>query len=296
MITLHALFRIISELPLQCRRLKLRRRETKSTPQSRCTIGLTNPRAHRLEKLAIKLAKDGPIKILPTPRLIQLLFNGAYIVRTTTAHHVWEVPYYPQLYFHKSALTGSQAKGFTAKQLDAIKDDNGKNIAHKYSLSVGQRSTDQCFVFADDLSGPAESLRSLVKVDFGSMDQWLEEATPIFVHPKDPFKRVDILHSTRPIKVSIDGIVIAEANSSMHLYETGLPVRFYMALTDVRPDVLKPTSVRTRCPYKGEAEYYSVDLGNGKVLENVVWYYNRPTLESAKIEGEIAFSYHNKPC
>lgn len=217
--------------------------------------------------------------------MIQLLFNGAYIVRTTTAHHVWEVPYYPQLYFHKSALTSSNAKGFTSKQLEAIKDDSGKTVAHQYSLSVGERSTKECLVFADDLSGPAESLNGLVKVDFGAMDQWLEEATPIFVHPKDPFRRVDILHSTRPVKVSIDGTVVAEATSSMHLYETGLPVRFYLPLTAVRPDILRPSSMRTRCPYKGEAEYYSVDLGDGKVVENVVWYYNHPTLESAKIEG-----------
>jgi len=244
----------------------------------------SNPHPSSLEKLAIKLAKEGPVKILPTPRLIQLLFNGTYIVRTTTAHHVWEVPYYPQLYFHKSALASSSA---TAKQLDAIKDDSGKTVAHQYSLSVGQRSTKECLVFADDLSGPAESLRSLVKVDFGAMDQWLEEATPIFVHPKDPFRRVDILQSTRPVKISIDGVVVADAKSSMHLYETGLPVRFYLALTDVRPEVLKSSNLRTRCPYKGEAEYYDVDLGDGKVVENVVWYYNRPTLESAKIEGEL---------
>lgn len=80
--------------------------------------------------------------------------------------------------------------------------------------------------------------------------------------------------------------MVAETTSSMHLYETGLPCRFYFPLTDVRPDVLKPSETRTQCPYKGEAEYYSVDLGEGKVAEDVVWYYTRPTLECAKIEGE----------
>ena len=64
----------------------------------------------------------------------------------------------------------------------------------------------------------------MVKVDFGTMDQWFEEETPIYVHPKDPFKRVDILQSVREIRVSVDGHVLAQTLSSMHLYETGLPV------------------------------------------------------------------------
>jgi uncharacterized protein (DUF427 family) len=239
----------------------------------------------RLEKLAVKLATDGPHKILSTPRLVQLLFNGSYIVRTTEAVFVWEVPYYPQLYFPKSALNSSNAEDFDAKQGEEIKDSNGKVVAHKHILTVGNKSTNQCFVFADKLSSNGELLSGLVKVDFNAIDQWFEESTPIFVHPKDPFKRIDILQSTRPIKISIHETVVAETASSMHLYETGLPCRYYIPLTDVRPGVLKPSKTRTQCPYKGEAEYYSVDLGNGKVVEDVVWFYNRPTLECGKIES-----------
>lgn len=58
-----------------------------------------------------------------------------------------------------------------------------------------------------------------------------------------------------------------------------------MPLTAIDASVLRPSTTKTKCPYKGEASYYSVDLGGGKVYEDVVWYYNAPLMESAKIEG-----------
>lgn len=118
------------------------------------------------------------------------------------------------------------------------------------------------------------------------MDRWFEEATPIYVHPKDPFKRVDVLPSTRHIQVFINDVKVADSTSSMHLYETSLPCRFYVPLTDVDVSTLRPSKTKTQCPYKGEAEYYSVETGEGEVAKDVVWYYERPTLECAKIEGE----------
>jgi uncharacterized protein (DUF427 family) len=116
------------------------------------------------------------------------------------------------------------------------------------------------------------------------MDQWFEEDTPIYVHPKDPFKRIDVLSSSRPVRVSIDGEVVAESNHSMHLYETGLPCRYYLPRKAIRQDVLTPSKTITHCPYKGAAEYFSVEA-KGKVHEDVIWFYNQPLIECAKIEG-----------
>ena len=124
----------------------------------------------------------------------------------------------------------------------------------------------------------------MVKIDFGTMDQWFEEETPIYVHPKDPFKRVDILQSVRDIRVSVDGHQLAHTQSSMHLYETGLPVRYYIPLTSVDASVLKPSETRTKCPYKGEAQYWSVEVG-GKLHEDLFWYYVNPTIESSRVQG-----------
>jgi uncharacterized protein (DUF427 family) len=254
---------------------------TKPETQSKLTQVIS------LKKIASKLGTDGPVKTLPTPRKVQILFGGIYIIRTINAHYVWEHPFYPQLYIPKSELLEASKHGrFEISKGDEITADNGSAIATQYTIKAGPKSTDQVVAFSDDLSGKAEELKGLVKIDFASMDQWFEEDTPIHVHPKDPFKRVDILASTRDIKVSVDGQQIAHTDTAMHLYETGLPARFYIPLTSIDPTVLRPSTTRTKCPYKGEAEYYSVEV-NGKLHEDLFWYYTRPTIESAKIEGLV---------
>ena len=121
----------------------------------------------------------------------------------------------------------------------------------------------------------------------------LEEDTPIYVHPKDPFKRIDCLHSQRPIQISLAGHLIASSPTSTHLYETGLPCRYYLPLTSIHdPSLLRRSPTRTQCPYKGEAEYYSVEI-DGRTHEDVVWFYTRPTLECGSIAGLVCF-YNEK--
>ena len=243
-----------------------------------------------LEDLALKLAREGPVKTLPTPRLIRLLFNGIYIAETTEALLVWEHPYYPQYYLPAHAFLGVGAKGAKSEQRAPIKNPEGITIAHHYTLSVGNRSTTDSITFTHNLSGPAAPLKGLAKFNFDAVDCWFEEDAPIYVHPKDPFKRIDILPSSRRVQVFVQGRQVADATSSMHLYETGLPVRYYLPMTLVDVSVLRRSETKTQCPYKGEAEYYSIlaegDDGGDLALKDVVWYYNRPTLESAKIEGE----------
>lgn len=127
-----------------------------------------------------------------------------------------------------------------------------------------------------------------------SLDQWYEEDTPVFVHPRDPFKRIDILHSTRPIKIFLSGTLIADTTTSCHLYETNLPCRFYIPSTSVVDwSLLKPSTTRTQCPYKGEAEYYSIVLPDGKEHKDLVWYYQQPLLECVPVMNMLCF-YNEK--
>ncbi|TKA72298.1 hypothetical protein B0A55_07161 [Friedmanniomyces simplex] len=256
-----------------------------------------------LKKLAIKLGTDGPHKVLPTPRMIKLLYNGAYILQTTSARYVWEHPYYPQFYIPRDELeTNARSSGLTITEGETYRspehdDDGGSSgkavLAQQLILTLGHKSTDRVLAFSSTLTGgPAAALAGLVKVEFESMDQWFEEDTPVFVHPKDPFKRIDILASKRPIRVFIDGEVVAETGMSSHLYETGLSCRYYMPFTALNPAVLRASKTRTRCPYKGEAEYYSVEVKE-KVHEDVVWFYRTPTLESGAIVGLVCF-YNEK--
>ncbi|KAL1302030.1 hypothetical protein AAFC00_002479 [Neodothiora populina] len=257
-----------------------------------------------LKELAVRLAREGPVRTLPTPRRVRLLYKGACLadtLGTSGALFVWEHDYYPQLYLPSKAFFEPQGFETQFKLGDAIKDAKGRKIAIMWEILVrpagsGSRDYDairnSIIHFVDDLEGPGEALRDMVKVNFDAVDQWLEEDTPIFVHPKDPFKRIDILTSTRPIKVSISGRIVAETSTSMHLYETGLPVRFYMPLTAIDVSVLRPSKTRTQCPYKGEAEYYNVVI-SGVEYKDVVWFYNRPTIECSAVAGMCCF-YNEK--
>lgn len=235
----------------------------------------------------MKLGTEGPVKTLPTPRKVQLLFGGVYILRTTKAVYVWEHPFYPQFYVPLSELVAASESGsFELEEVEKFRAEDGKHVATQYVIRVPKTiATNQIVAFSDELHGNAEQLKGLVKIEFG-VCQWFEEDTPIHVHPKDPFKRVDVLQSTRDIKVSVDGQMIAHTTTSMHLYETGLPCRFYIPLTSIDPTVLRPSDMRTKCPYKGEAEYYNVEV-NGKLHENLFWYYTRPNVEVSKVEGLV---------
>lgn len=119
-------------------------------------------------------------------------------------------------------------------------------------------------------------------------DQWLEEDTVVHVHPKDPFKRVDILPSSRPVEIKVADVTVARAPNAVHLYETGLPTRYYLSPGAVDQSLLRRSELVTRCPYKGDAEYYHVVV-NGKQHNNLVWYYRHPTHESAGIAGLLCF-------
>jgi uncharacterized protein (DUF427 family) len=124
------------------------------------------------------------------------------------------------------------------------------------------------------------------------LDTWLEEDTPIYVHPKDPFKRIDILSSSRPIEVKVAGHTVASSAGATHLLETSLPTRYYLPLSSINQSYLRPSDLITKCPYKGDAEYYDVVI-NGEVYKNLVWYYRLPTHESATIAGLLCF-YNEK--
>ncbi|RDA88637.1 hypothetical protein CP532_5837 [Ophiocordyceps camponoti-leonardi (nom. inval.)] len=239
-----------------------------------------------LYELASFLAANGPHRVLPASRRLRVIFNRVVIVDTTSAVFVWEHDRYPQYYVPATALVGC-----VVREKRSLEDGKAAVV----ELSVGSAgggdkvTTDRVLRFADDPGlGP---LANLARLEFGAMDQWLEEDVPIYVHPKDPYKRIDVLPSSRTIEVKIGNETVAKASSSVHLLETGLPARYYISPGAVDPALLRKSSLTTKCPYKGEAEYWHVVLAGGKeeVVENVVWQYRIPTHESSGIAGLLCF-------
>ncbi|MFF7202559.1 DUF427 domain-containing protein [Streptomyces sp. NPDC008141] len=139
---------------------------------------------------------------------------------------------------------------------------------------------------------PGEELAGHISFEwFGHdvLDHWYEEDEEIFVHPRDPHKRVDALPSTRHVRVEIEGTTVADTHTPVLLFETHLPVRYYFPRDDVRLDLLTPTDAHTRCPYKGVAtEYWSWE-GDGAVLPDIAWSYPDPLRQVEIIKDRVAF-------
>jgi uncharacterized protein (DUF427 family) len=131
-------------------------------------------------------------------------------------------------------------------------------------------------------------LPGFLVVRWSAIDMWLEEDEPIFVHPRDPYHRVDVLDSSRHVRLQVGDVVVAESHRPRIVFETGLPPRFYLPPTDIRLDLLKRTPTTTQCPYKGTANYWSVTAG-GVTVEDAVWTYEVARPEVAKIAGMMCF-------
>jgi uncharacterized protein (DUF427 family) len=160
------------------------------------------------------------------------------------------------------------------------------------SLVAGERRADKAVVSYPEPIPEGPDLSDYVTFVWDAVDAWYEEDEQIFRHARDPYKRVDVLHSSRHIVVRVADTVVADSRRPMLLFETGLPIRYYIPKLDVRLDLLTPTATRSRCPYKGEACYWSIDV-NGQHFEDLVWSYPAPIPEIPKIENLLAF-YNEK--
>jgi uncharacterized protein (DUF427 family) len=133
---------------------------------------------------------------------------------------------------------------------------------------------------------PADpDLAEHVLLEHDAFDEWYEEEEPIVGHPRDPFHRIDIRQSSRHVRVELDGTLLAESREPTLLFETQLPVRFYLPRSALVLEPL-PSAKRTVCAYKGEASHWSFDLPDGTDL---AWSYEQPLVDSARVKGLIAF-------
>ena len=130
-------------------------------------------------------------------------------------------------------------------------------------------------------------LAGYVTIPWDAIDHWYEEDEEVFVHPRDPFVRVDALPSTRHVRVERDGSVLAESDAPILVFETGLPTRYYLPQADVEAALLRDSDLQTGCPYKGFASYRDVAVGERR-YPNLFWYYKEPFRESAAVKGYLA--------
>jgi uncharacterized protein (DUF427 family) len=223
----------------------------------------------------------GQVRTEPSAKRVRAYLGGEVVADTIHPVLVWEVPYYPAYYFPVADV-----------RTDLLEPDGA--VAHSPSRGDGQTYT----VTAGDkqehaaalryTDSPIPELRDLIRLEWGAMDAWFEEDEEVFTHPRDPYTRIDILPSSRHVRIEIDGVTVAESSNAALLFETGLPVRYYLPKTHVRLDLLTHTDSETHCPYKGQAEYWSVRTGD-TVHEDIAWSYPTPLPESLGVAGHMAF-------
>jgi uncharacterized protein (DUF427 family) len=229
---------------------------------------------------------DTVVRTEPSQKRVRAWFDGELVVDTSQPLLVWEIPYYPAYYLplddiRQDLLTADdQRRG----------RDRGWGEAELFDLRHGARvAADAAARYADS---PVEALRHRLRFDWKAMDRWMEEDEEVIVHPRSPFTRVDVLPSSRHIRVVVNGETVADSHRAMALFETGRPVRWYLPQADIRMDLLEPTNTRTGCPYKGWASYWSVGAG-GDRYEDLAWSYLRPLPESARIAEMVCIWDHH---
>ena len=225
-------------------------------------------------------AGDG-ILFEPTQRRVRVMFGGVTIADSRKVILMLENRRLAVYYFPASDVRLDLFEPTTFKSKHA-----GKGEASFYSVRVGDRIAEKAAWRY--LQPERADLTDYVAFYWDKMDAWFEEDDEVFVHPRDPYHRVDVLNSSRHVKVVVGGEVVAETNRPRLLYETGLPTRYYIPKLDVRLDLLTPTKTSTRCPYKGEASYWTVSV-KGKEFKDIVWGYPAPIPESPRIENLLCF-------
>jgi uncharacterized protein (DUF427 family) len=221
------------------------------------------------------------VRLEPASKRVRIVLGGEVIADTTNALYCWEIPWYPQYFVPLADIADGVLEPTTT-----ITRSPSRGPAHHYTVRGGDRQAiDAAWRHPDS---PIEELRDRVRFDWAAMDAWFEEDEEVFVHPRNPYTRVDILRSSRHVRVQVAGVVIAESTHPTFLFETNLPRRTYFPKLDVRMDLLDPTNTISMCPYKGTARYWSV-RANDDVHVALAWSYDSPFRESAPIAGLVAF-------
>jgi uncharacterized protein (DUF427 family) len=162
-----------------------------------------------------------------------------------------------------------------------------KGDASYYSVRVGERIvTDVAWFYPEPIAG-APPIGGLIAFYWERVDHWLEEEEEVFFHPRDPYHRIDILPSSRQVRVLRKGTLLAESERAMVLFETGLPPRWYLPREDIVAE-LRSSDTHTGCPYKGRASYFS-PVVDGRVIDDIAWTYPDPRPEALPIAGMLAF-------
>lgn len=219
----------------------------------------------------------------PVPHRLRGFVAGEAVFDTVRAKLLYETGHLPVYYVPEDDLRAD-----LLEPSDTRTRCPHKGTASYRSIRAGDRfEADAAWAYRDPIA-PAAFLAGHTAFYWQKLDEWLVEDEQVFGHPRDPYHRIDTYRTSRPVRVSVDGEVVAESTQSVALFEAGLPTRSYLPVEDVRTDLLEPSEKQTRCAYKGIASYWHVRVGD-TLHEDLAWAYAEPDADVRAIRGLICF-------
>ena len=229
------------------------------------------------------IVREHLVQVEPSYRRVRVVFGGAVVADSRSVLLLRETGALPVYYFPVGDVTPGALEPSSRRY-----DCPHKGVATYFHVAGGARRAEDAAWSYETVTEAASPLEGHVAFDWPSMDAWYEEDDEVFKHARDPYHRVDVLHSSRHVIVRLQGIELAESARPRLCVETAMPPRFYLPRLDVRLDLLRPSATTSVCPYKGRAVYFSADIG-GTVVPDVAWSYPAPIPECPKIENLICF-------
>lgn len=220
-------------------------------------------------------------RVEAVPRRLRGYVAGRVVFDTVRGLYGWDKPQYPQYHIPlQDVFPHYLQEGGPAVQ-------KGREVGTMLDLRVGEVTRPEAALLCGQESPPG--LSGTVKFAWTSLDAWFEEDEEVFVHPRNPYVRIDALRSHRHVRVEVDGVVLAETRSPCLLFETGLPTRYYVDRTDVRFEHLSKTATQTQCPYKGITSAYWSATTPTRSHRDIGWSYDFPTDAARPAAGMVAF-------
>lgn len=219
----------------------------------------------------------------PVPYRLRGIFAEEAIFDTIGAKLLYETAHLPVYYVPEEDLRHD-----LLEPGDTLTHCPHKGVASYRSMRVGDRfEPDAVCTYLEPIA-PAAFLKGHAAFYWTKLDAWFVEDEQVFGHPRDPYHRIDTYRTARPVRISLDGELVAESTRTVALFESGLPPRFYLPAEDVRMDLLEPSETETRCAYKGIASYWHVRVGD-TLHEDLAWTYEEPELDGRAIRGLVCF-------
>ncbi|MCG8545503.1 MAG: DUF427 domain-containing protein [Alphaproteobacteria bacterium] len=219
----------------------------------------------------------------PSPKWVRAYVGDVPIVDSRNVVLFFE-PHYPKYFFPQTDVRMDLLEPSARTEPH---DPRGAKVF--WHLRAGdRRETDAAFTYRRPPKAGQADMSDFISFRWDALDAWFEEEDQVYVHPRNPYSRVDVAQSSRHIRVTLDGTELADTSRPVLLWETRLPTRYYIPPADVRTALLRKSATVTQCPYKGTAETYSVVIGD-RTYDDHAWCYPAPIPECAKIEGLICF-------